>query len=404
MPAPDTVEVCVNTHGPAADQAHSLVEIHKSPVLNTQEAATLKCMLTCADRRNKLREAVVSNTVAAGNADYLAARHVLVEWMFDVSESFRFLPTTLHAAVRHVDVFMSRRRCGQATWQLCAIASLFIAVKCEESATQIPLLAQLHLMCGDAYDIDHLRRMEICVLEVLQWDPLDHGPMHFLAVFLRVMDRIVQDAASTNPSAIDAAEESCAPSAAGLKRARSEPVLGPDDVMVRDGDSRPRKMTRLSNEAASNIVREDVADEARLLSFMPDALASEDVLSPIEQSGHDDDSDLSSEDECEPPFLTAEVHELARMSNAVLDLALYDPSIGVAYHPRLLAASALYVSRCASSLNPVWPTFLASVTGTTEDEMRRCSSVLSHVFTSAQSSDVTSIGGSPLDNDSSFER
>jgi Cyclin, N-terminal domain/Cyclin, C-terminal domain len=368
--------------------------------LNAVEAATLQCMLACAERHRVVRDTLVVNTISVGNSAYLGARHVLVEWMFDVSESFRFLPTTLHAAVRHVDVFMSRRRCGQAAWQLCAIASLFIAVKCEESVTQIPLLSQLHQMCGDAYDIDLLRRMEICVLEVLQWDPLDHGAMHFLAFFLRAMDRSRQEVEISVPSFSASnygSPHSIPPPSLGTKRARSDTNFGSDFIVMELEACRPAKSMRLVPSANADVVREDVARESCLLGFHLDDLASQDILQ-LSREGEDiEETESVLEDDIGTEFLCAEVQELAHMSNAVLDLALYDPSIGAAFNPRLLAAAALYTSRRSSSEPSTWSPFFVSITGVSELELLPCADVLSHVFASAQYSDVTCLDEKHVD-------
>jgi hypothetical protein len=373
--------------------------------LNAVEAATLQCMVACADRHRAVRDALVVNTISVGNSAYLSARHVLVEWMFDVSESFRFLPTTLHAAVRHVDVFMSRRRCGQAAWQLCAIASLFIAVKCEESVTQIPLLSQLHQMCGDAYDIDLLRRMEICVLEVLQWDPLDHGAMHFLAFFLRAMDRSRQDFKSSvhtaSPSKCSSPDSIPHPSS-GTKRTRSDANFGPDCLEIELQECRSSKCMRFCVSTANpSVVREDLALGSCLPGFHPDVFASEDTLRLNSEGEDNEETESVLEDEAEAEFLCAEVQELAHMSNAVLDLALYDPSIGAAFNPRVLAAAALYTSRRSSSEPWTWSPLFLSITGVSELELLPCADVLSHVFASAQYSDVTCPGDKHVDVDSS---
>lgn len=82
----------------------------------------LRPALAEARRRAAARTALVVGVSAVGNGRFVCDRHVLVEWMVDVCGVFAFKPTTLHAAARHEDGFMSRRALPQAVWQLCTVA------------------------------------------------------------------------------------------------------------------------------------------------------------------------------------------------------------------------------------------------------------------------------------------
>lgn len=324
------------------------------------EAATLAMMLQHVTRRKPERTALVARTVAVGNISYLNDRHVLVEWMIDVCNVFGFVPTTLHTAVRHVDWFMSKRKIPQTVWQLCAVACVFIAAKCEEQAEVVPLLSELQQVCGNAYDAEVVKRMEVLVLEVLEWDPIDRGAIHFLFFNLRTVQRLVESPVVVTPPR-------------SPKRSRAEADL--------DLDLPSAKVLKTQSSA-------DTIDENRsTVGAKDDATATFlECRSPVSEVWGDEEAPSHVEpapiDYLES-HLSGDVLAYGRTAAAVLDQVLYDPALCATQNPQRIAAAALYVARKSASALPAWPVEYQAATGLAEHEFSEQAALLTHVFDSA---------------------
>lgn len=389
------------------------------------ENETMRSMVESADRRNHFRLHLVANTVATGNQDFILSRPVLVEWMFDVCNAFGFLPTTLHASVRLLDNFMARRRCMKQAWQLCAVACLFIAAKVEEAADRVPLLAELQPVCGDTYDAEMLKRMEVCVLSVLDWDPLDKGPMHFLAFTLRTMQRLRNEctagdkpalpgitsaacppALSHDPDA-DGTRSMVSPETVTCTPGRDHPITASSTNCPRRNCKRSRHVTE-SPDAEAEVVappaktrKTGVAAAAHTPSS-PNKYQTSAAEEPSAPAAAVDTDPSTRADEADDGALDEELTAIAQTGSAVLDLALYDPSIIAEFHPRVLSAAALLVSRwrcgvvdaaaCEPRVVPLdgaqfvatWPSALARLTGVSAAEVGPCAGQLYRAMVQAQ--------------------
>lgn len=311
-----------------------------------------------------------------GSEAYLSSRSIIIEWMIDVCAGFKFQPSTLHTAVRHMDWFMSERKVHQQTWQLCAVTALFIAAKCEESGTQVPLLDDLKYVCGNAYESELVRCMEVCILDALNWDTLTRTPIHYLQFFLVVMRRRVTETnmRTHGITAMCAAKTPCAS---------------------------PISDNRWQSSINEPTAREDGADDDFYLNDEGDGCS--DFEDNEEMSEYDDDdengdsdyegSDYES-DECDS-MSCCEMEDdtdmaggvgnaIAYTAECVLDLSLYEPSLIARHGPRVLAVAAIVVARDACAQEPAWTDELTAVAGVTSAEITVCRSELSSIFEKAR--------------------
>ena len=158
-----------------------------TPTLSSYDRALYEAMLEVQRRHIGHDAKVVDLAVSIGNEGFLSSRHTVIEWMVDVASCFRFLPVTIHLAVRHLDWLFSLRRLPKRYWQLCAITCLFVAAKCEEAGSNVPLLTDLAFLCDNNYELDLIKKTECLVLQCLQWDLVVKTPIHFLDHFISVL-------------------------------------------------------------------------------------------------------------------------------------------------------------------------------------------------------------------------
>lgn len=279
------------------------------------------------------------------NPTYQDSRHVLIEWLIDVSFALNLSPQTLHLTVRHIDTFLSLRALPQRLWQLAAAAALQIASKTEESLDNVPLHAELHTVCGAAYPAAALADMEIIVLDALSWNVIDHTSLHFLAASLVALDRL-----------------NCSPPRPSLKR--------PLELLASSGSdpfstppSRPRKAPRPSHSPSP--ASSPWTPDNSAFSTSPVSCASP-VPTPAPADAF-------------AARLSGEISALARAACAVLDQSLYDPQLCAAQSPQHIAAAALSVGRGAAGMAG-WPKDCQAATGLGEDDFAAETRLLMHIF------------------------
>lgn len=119
------------------------------------------------------------------NDNYLTYRQVLVEWMTQIGESiFGLLPLTIHLAVAYMDKAVSRQEVHPSRLQLVAVACMLAAAKHEEMETKVPSVQELNHCCKNMFTAPLICKMEVMILNLLNWELMVLTPRHFLETFL----------------------------------------------------------------------------------------------------------------------------------------------------------------------------------------------------------------------------
>eukprot|EP00088_Acartia_fossae_P012538 TRINITY_DN16462_c0_g1_i1.p1 TRINITY_DN16462_c0_g1~~TRINITY_DN16462_c0_g1_i1.p1 ORF type:complete len:405 (-),score=95.81 TRINITY_DN16462_c0_g1_i1:188-1402(-) len=122
------------------------------------------------------------------NHDYLAGqttikpamRAVLVDWLVGVHLQFKLLPETLYTSVAILDRFLQLKivEVKRNTLQLVGVAAMLIASKYEE--IYAPEVKDFVYITDKAYTEKEILRMELAVLEALDFNLGRPLPIHFL--------------------------------------------------------------------------------------------------------------------------------------------------------------------------------------------------------------------------------
>ncbi|KNE54715.1 hypothetical protein AMAG_00674 [Allomyces macrogynus ATCC 38327] len=113
-------------------------------------------------------------------------RVILVDWLIEVHQKFKFTPETLFLAVNIMDRFLSRRVVSLGKFQLVGLAALFLAAKTEE--VSCPPVTQFTYMADNAFKDDDMLRAEQYILRVLDFDIWAPGPYTFMRRISKVDD------------------------------------------------------------------------------------------------------------------------------------------------------------------------------------------------------------------------
>jgi len=118
------------------------------------------------------------------NEDYLSYRHTLVEWMTQIGESILSLAAiTIHLAVAYLDKAVSRQEVHPSRLQLVAVACILAAAKHEEMESKAPSVPDLNYCCKNIYTAQIICKMEVLLLNILNWELMLLTPRHFLQTF-----------------------------------------------------------------------------------------------------------------------------------------------------------------------------------------------------------------------------
>ena len=120
----------------------------------------------------------------ASQAKYLKHRRTIVDWMCEVGEEYHLSALTIHCAVRYLDRLLGEADVPKNQLQLVAMACILVASKYEEAEDVIPTLIELNECSNNAYSLDSIKEMEVCVLRSLNWCLTIINPIHFLHYFL----------------------------------------------------------------------------------------------------------------------------------------------------------------------------------------------------------------------------
>lgn len=86
-------------------------------------------------------------------------RVILVDWLAEVVEYFKFSTDTLFLIVFIIDKYLSHQQLHRTQLQLLGTAALLIASKYNEIL--LPTLADLVKLTKNAYDAEQIKQMEV---------------------------------------------------------------------------------------------------------------------------------------------------------------------------------------------------------------------------------------------------
>ncbi|XP_013710307.1 cyclin-D4-1 isoform X2 [Brassica napus] len=136
----------------------------------------------------------------SGDLDLNVRRTEALNWIWKACEEHHFGPLCVCLSVNYLDRFLSvhdHPNIDKAwTMQLLALACLSLAAKVEE--TEVPLLIDLQV--GDpqfVFEAKSIQRMELLVLNRLEWRLRAITPCSYIRYFLRKMSKCDQEPSNT---------------------------------------------------------------------------------------------------------------------------------------------------------------------------------------------------------------
>jgi len=93
-------------------------------------------------------------------------RSTLIDWLYEVAESYELQRETTMIAVNYVDRFLSIENVSTNRLQLIGVAALFIAIKFQE-VDAVPV-TDLSELCGES--VEAILEMEILLTDRLEWN------------------------------------------------------------------------------------------------------------------------------------------------------------------------------------------------------------------------------------------
>ena len=119
------------------------------------------------------------------NPLYWKCRHILLEWLTDLSHQLKLSHVTLHGAVSHLDLFLLKKRVASTqVWPILACACLLISAKMEEPNCWIKgLVDALCVVLEDEHVGESLCKAEKCIVMALEWKLCVRTSAHFLAFY-----------------------------------------------------------------------------------------------------------------------------------------------------------------------------------------------------------------------------
>lgn len=116
-------------------------------------------------------------------ARYIEFRRIIVDWMTELGEEYNLSPLTVHMAVRHLDRLLGSIDVPKPKMQLVSLCCLLITTKWNEFEEAIPSIDELNACANNAFSPSQIKRMEVMVLDALNWNLMVVTPLHILHYF-----------------------------------------------------------------------------------------------------------------------------------------------------------------------------------------------------------------------------
>ncbi|ESQ31322.1 hypothetical protein EUTSA_v10004644mg [Eutrema salsugineum] len=131
----------------------------------------------------------------SGDLDLNVRRREALNWIWKASEAHQFGPLCICSSVNYFDRFLSVHDLpSDKAWtvQLLAVACLSLAAKLEES--EVPMLIDLQVGNPQfVFEAKSVQRMELLVLNRLEWKLRAITPCSYISYFLRKMSKCDQE-------------------------------------------------------------------------------------------------------------------------------------------------------------------------------------------------------------------
>ncbi|KAH9510544.1 Protein kinase binding, partial [Dermatophagoides farinae] len=96
-------------------------------------------------------------------------RAMLVDWMVKVQQNFEFTHEVFYHAIKIIDHFLMNKTIKRNRLQLLGIVSIYIAAKCDKGIYNT-IIKDFIFICNNAYTCDDIIKMEIEILQVLEFN------------------------------------------------------------------------------------------------------------------------------------------------------------------------------------------------------------------------------------------
>ncbi|AQK64281.1 cyclin superfamily protein, putative [Zea mays] len=157
-------------------------DVEEDPQLRKPYASDIYSYLRSTESQATRRPA--TDYIAAVQVDVTPnTRAILVDWLVDVSEEYRFVSDTLYLTVSYIDRFLSANALNRQKLQLLGVAAMLIASKHEEIS---PLnVEDFCYITDNTYTKQEVVKMESDILNVLKFEMGNPTPKTFLRMFTR---------------------------------------------------------------------------------------------------------------------------------------------------------------------------------------------------------------------------
>eukprot|EP01133_Synstelium_polycarpum_P001491 gene1491-1732_t len=138
------------------------------------------------ERAKELRYYAKHNFSALINRRYVDCRHLIVEYIINLSNSLGLQRSTTQTAIELYDRYLDmNHKVSRCNLQLVSITTIYIASKNNESYN-VPTLQTLNISTNESYSEDLIRNMEMEILSVLNWHVTPVTMADFLDYYLLV--------------------------------------------------------------------------------------------------------------------------------------------------------------------------------------------------------------------------
>jgi len=114
----------------------------------------------------------------------LERRAQLVDWTCDVAEKLGLCQSSLHLAVKLVDLFMDGHDIQNPQLYLVCLGSLLLAAKMEEKDGNVPRCSQLNIFVKNYFPLSDFFSLEMVMLNYFNWNICLPTPCYFTSLLL----------------------------------------------------------------------------------------------------------------------------------------------------------------------------------------------------------------------------